>query len=117
MDGAQFYAVRLVKGGPRVPCKIWYGGPIDPLTGEEMDRSPRWQVWLSGELQDDISNVILHFEPDGTPIVKGEEIDAVEHEYLLQLREYAVTYDATLPEAEPTKPVDLRKMAPIRPPR
>lgn len=31
------------------PCRIWYGPPLDPETGEELDRSWRWQATLAGE--------------------------------------------------------------------
>ena len=112
-----YFAVRLCKGGPRIALKIYYGPPSDPLTGEPLDRSPRWQVWLSGELQENHADFIVHFQPDGSPVVVGEEISAEEHEYLLQLRSYAVEYDATMPESDPKKPVNLRQMAPIKPPK
>lgn len=34
-----------VYGGVR----IWYGAPLDPVTGEELDRSWRWQAMFDGE--------------------------------------------------------------------
>jgi hypothetical protein len=36
--------------------KIWFGAPIDPETGEELDRSPRWQATVDEE-DTDIHNV------------------------------------------------------------
>lgn len=35
-----------------LPIKIWYGPPHDPDTGEEMDRSWRWQCLLDGKEAD-----------------------------------------------------------------
>lgn len=41
---AGFYETQLVMGGPRALIRLWYGPPHDPVTGEEMDRSWRWQA-------------------------------------------------------------------------
>lgn len=43
------YQMRLVSGGVFVPVKIWFGAPLDPVTGEELDRAPRWQATANGE--------------------------------------------------------------------
>lgn len=32
-----------------LPVLLWFGAPIDPVTGEEMDRSHRWQCWVAGK--------------------------------------------------------------------
>jgi len=47
-----FYRMRLRSGA--VPCgvRIWYGPPFDPDTGEEMDRSWRWQAEANGDSVD-----------------------------------------------------------------
>lgn len=44
-----YYRHRLVFGGVRGGVHIWYGPPNDPDTGEEMDRSWRWQARFDGE--------------------------------------------------------------------
>ena len=46
---AGFYRMRLRSGA--VPCgvRIWHGPPHDPDTGEEMDRSWRWQAEANGD--------------------------------------------------------------------
>lgn len=44
---AGFYRTRLVKGGMMVGVRIWYGAPLDPVTGEELDRSHRWQALVN----------------------------------------------------------------------
>jgi hypothetical protein len=33
-----------------VGVRIWHGPPLDPVTGEELDRSWRWQAQANGEL-------------------------------------------------------------------
>jgi len=46
---AGFFRYRLVSGGVIGGVRIWYGPPLDPVTGEEMDRSWRWQAEFDGE--------------------------------------------------------------------
>lgn len=46
---AGFYRARLRSGGIRGGVRLWYGPPHDPVTGEEMDRSWRWQAEFNGE--------------------------------------------------------------------
>lgn len=46
---AGYYRARLVSGGVRGGVRIWFGPPKDPVTGEEMDRSHRWQAEFDGE--------------------------------------------------------------------
>lgn len=46
---AGFYKRRLVRGGPWVGVKLWFGQPVDPSDPtNEMDRSPRWQALVAG---------------------------------------------------------------------
>lgn len=47
-----FYRMRLRSGGVPVGIKIWFGPPHDPVTGEELDRSLRWQAHCNGEYID-----------------------------------------------------------------
>lgn len=50
---AGFYRVRMGAGTVAVAIKIWLGPPHDPVTGEVMDRSWRWQAQADdGELLD-----------------------------------------------------------------
>lgn len=50
---AGFYRMRLNAGGIRIGIRIWKGPPHDPVTGEELDRSWRWQAQAAdGELLD-----------------------------------------------------------------
>lgn len=49
---AGFYRARLVSGGVRGGVRLWFGPPNDPITGEELDRSHRWQAQFEGEYVD-----------------------------------------------------------------
>ncbi|WP_305096446.1 hypothetical protein [Croceibacterium aestuarii] len=44
-----FYRFRLHGGAVWGVVKVWYGPPHDPVTGEELDRSWRWQALFNGE--------------------------------------------------------------------
>jgi hypothetical protein len=46
---AGFYRYRLGSGTIAGGVRIWYGPPLDPVTGEELDRSWRWQADFNGE--------------------------------------------------------------------
>lgn len=46
---AGYYRVRLRSGGAAAAARLWYGPPLDPITGEELDRSHRWQVEVNGK--------------------------------------------------------------------
>lgn len=39
-----YYRFRLRSGSVFGGVRIWYGAPLDPVTGEELDRSWRWQA-------------------------------------------------------------------------
>lgn len=43
------YRVRLVRHGPFVGVRIWYGQPLDPVTRDPLDRSLRWQATVNGD--------------------------------------------------------------------
>lgn len=45
---AGFYKMRLRSGGVFGAVKVWNGPPLDPVTGEELDRSWRWQALFDG---------------------------------------------------------------------
>ena len=46
---AGYYRYRLHSGAVRGGVRLWHGPPHDPVTGEEMDRSWRWQAEMDGE--------------------------------------------------------------------
>jgi hypothetical protein len=41
-----FYKLKLSRGTVLRAVHLWYGPPADPVTGEELDRSWRWQAML-----------------------------------------------------------------------
>lgn len=43
-----FFKVRLVRRGPWVPAQITEDPPLDPWTGEIMDRSTHLQAYIEG---------------------------------------------------------------------
>lgn len=47
-----FYRFKLVSGGVWGGVEIRYGAPLDPITGEELDRCWRWMAFFEGELVD-----------------------------------------------------------------
>lgn len=94
---AGLYAIRLVKGAPRSAVRIWHGPPHDPVTGEELDRSWRWQATLNG-VPCPLDRV--------WPACVGEPIDKATHDYLAADRRWAAQHAPHLPEAQPDKPVD-----------
>ena len=49
---AGYYRMKLRSGGVRGVVKLVYGPPLDPVTGEELDRSWRWQAFFNGEMID-----------------------------------------------------------------
>jgi hypothetical protein len=99
-----FYKTRLVRSGPWVPVEIRYGSPPDPETGEPLDRSPRWMAWMLGN------------ETDPYEIWTrccSHPIPAAEFQYLMALSSHAKIHAPEMPEADPTKTVDLTRNRPI----
>lgn len=46
---AGYFRFKLVSGGVAGGVRIWHGPPLDPVTGEVLDRSWRWQAEFEGE--------------------------------------------------------------------
>ena len=94
---AGLYAIRLVKGAPRSAVRIWHGPPADPVTGELLDRSWRWQVTLNG-----VSCPLDRVWPSCV----GDPIDRATYDFLVADRRWAAQHAPHLPEAQPDRPVD-----------
>jgi hypothetical protein len=110
--GPFYYAVQLVKDGPRNACKIWYGPSCDPDTGEELDRSPRWYCILRGH-DEPIEEVMIEQIGDQRPVMPGDFITEKEYLRLLALREDAMQNDPSLPWAAPRSPIDHLETKPL----
>lgn len=98
---AGFYRARLRSGGMMVGIRIWYGAPHDPVTGDEMDRSHRWQAEANGR----------YIELDHVwPGCAGEPIDQAEHDHLKSLQDWAVNHAPASSMANPYRKADLLTM-------
>lgn len=103
-----FYRGRMVKNGPWVPIRIWYQFPLDPVTGEELDRSGEWKALRLGQ----------EIHPlDVWPFCSSERISESEYEFLLADHQWHAAYDPDAPQARPRDPINLRSMNPVLPPR
>lgn len=101
---AGFYRRRLVKNGPWVAVLIVHGRPRDPVTGEELDRSPRWQAWLDGK-EVDVFQV--------WPECSGAPIDKAEYLHLRNVSDWAREHAPYAPEAQPRQSINHNKLPPI----
>lgn len=101
---AGFYKSRMVRGGPWVPIRIWNGPPKDPLTGEELDRSWRWQAERLGR-EIDVFTV--------WPYCAMHSITREEYDFLLADHKWAVEHAPDEPAANPKTPINHLKIKPI----
>lgn len=95
---AGFYQMKLRSGGVMVGVRIWHGPPLDPLTGEELDRSWRWQASINGRPAE---------LDDVWPKCAAEPIDEQEHAYLTERQRWAEAHAPESPQANPKQRVDL----------
>ena len=94
-----------------VPVRAWYGPPIDPLTGERLDRSWRWQFEFNGlplevyasAIGLDSGSILESFWPRA----RGSKIPGAEYEYLIATRAHALDHDAGSPFASTRGRIDL----------
>lgn len=95
---AGFYRMRLRSGGVFVGIRIWYGQPLDPVTGEEMDRSLRWQALANGK-PIPLDQV--------WPRCADDRVSETEYAYLTSLQGWAEQHAPESAFADPTKKIDL----------
>ena len=94
---AGYYRTRLRSGGVSVGVRIFYGAPKDPVTGEIMDRSHRWQAEVNG----------FYVEMDTVwPKCAADRIDRAEYDYLTQVQSWAVTNAPDSPQANPRRKIN-----------
>lgn len=102
---AGFYRTKLRSGSIIGGVHIWHGPPFDPDTGEEMDRSWRWQAKFDGE-PIDIDRV--------WPVCAGSPISEEEYRRLVARREWAKQHAPASAYAEPGRKYDpLSSSTPI----
>jgi hypothetical protein len=87
----------MTRGGPLVGVRLWYGAPLDPATGDEMDRMWRWNAQANGDWVD-LERV--------WPKCAGDPISADEYAYLCERTAYARRNDAFDPMAQPRRRTD-----------
>lgn len=94
---AGFYRAKLVKGGMLVGIRIWFGAPLDPVTGEELDRSHRWQA-LANDRYVELERV--------WPGCGGDPITEREYRFLAAQQDWGVQHAPDSAQADPTRRVD-----------
>ena len=95
---AGFFKMRMVSGGAFVGVRLWNGPPKDPVTGEELDRSWRWQAEANG------SPVNLERV---WPRCARDPISATEYAYLAARQDWAATNAPDSALADPRRKLDL----------
>ena len=95
---AGFYRMSLVAGGVKVGIRIFHGPPKDPVTGEELDRSWRWQAECNG-------NPIKLDR--AWPQAGRDPIDEAEYQYLTDMARWAERNAPDAPAANPHRKIDL----------
>lgn len=101
-----YYRMRLVRGGPLVGIKIWYGPPLDPSTLDVMDRGFCWNALANGDWID-VDRV--------WPACANEMIDEAEYRYLAALTQHAKQTDGANPMANVRRATDWSTATPPRP--
>lgn len=94
---AGFYRMALRSGAAPVGVRIWHGAPLDPVTGEELERGWRWQAQVNGELVE-LETV--------WPRCARETIDEREYRFLTERAAWARENAPTSPHANPTRRID-----------
>lgn len=95
---AGYYRCRLVSGGVKGGVRLWHGPPHDPVTGEELDRSWRWQAEFDGEYID-LDRV--------WPGCAGDPITETEYRRYVSRRRWAESHAPETPYAQRNKRIDL----------
>lgn len=94
---AGFYRTRLRSGGVVGGVRLWFGPPHDPVTGEELDRSHRWQAEFDGDPVD-FDHV--------WPTCAGSPITETEYRALVARRAWARENAPGSAHADPVKRYD-----------
>lgn len=111
------YATKLVRGGPRVPVRIWFGNAI--IAGEEQDRAPGWFVEIDGrtdrvEFGDDGYRCRVPLDVERVwPHCAKDPVSEAEYRFLVSHAAWAREHQPDHPKAQPRKPVDFHTL-PVR---
>lgn len=87
-----------------IPVRVWFGAPVDADTGEELDRSPRWQIQIGFQLLHDeplrIGGIWFRDLVDLWPTCAKDRITEVDWRYRLERGEWAAVNDVTDPYSQ-----------------
>lgn len=105
------YFVWERRGAVPVPVRAWYGQPLDPVTGERLERSWRWQFEFGGmplerfaAMYGTSEEVILtQFWPKS----RDSKIERGRYDYLVDTGKWAREHDPYNPFADARGRVDL----------
>jgi hypothetical protein len=104
---AGFFRHRLARGTVVCGVEIRFGAPLDPVTGEELDRTPRWMAFVDGEYFDDWNRI--------WPACTGSPITEAEYRALIARREWARQHAPESAYAEVGRRVDpLSRATPLQ---
>lgn len=80
-----------------VPVRVWFGAPLDEETGEELDRSPRWQIQIGFQLLEEepmrVGGMWFNELTDVWPTCMRWPIEEAEYRYRLERAAWAADYD------------------------
>jgi hypothetical protein len=92
-----------------LPVRIWFGSPLDE-DGVELDRSPRWQIMVAGQLLDtdpvSIGGREIDHLSDFWPACAEEPIIESDYRYRIERAEWAAAYDPYDPFGQPGGKID-----------
>jgi hypothetical protein len=106
-----FYATKLVRNGPRVAVRIWFGQAI--IDGDPQDRAPGWFVEIDGQTDrvergGDGYRCRVPLEVDRAwPHCAKDKITEAEYAYLVAHAAWAREHQPDHPKAQPRKPIDF----------
>ena len=92
--------MRLAKGAPEVGAIIFIPCPIDPFYGFPMDRPRHIEAMINGK-PSDVDRVWLS---------KSVRISQAEYEFLIADCAWASAHAPTIPEANPSKALNIRDL-------
>lgn len=93
-----YYRMRMRSGGVFVGVRIWFGAPLDPIDGTELDRSHRWQA-MANDRPIDLARV--------WPKCAADSVDAAEYAHLAKLQSWGEAHAPDSPQANPNKPINF----------
>ena len=94
---AGHYRFRMRSGGALCGVRIWFGPPLDPVTGEELDRSLRWQALVNDEPVD-LDRV--------WPKCAADLISEEEYRHFCRVQDWARENAPDSPMADPRRKAD-----------